>query len=135
MPLHVSAYLRIVTPPRFREKPFYAKLTTFSTAQGTKNETKLIADPKSTSKINVRSRWTVFKILLMPAVKTFCMETRLYNILKTTNATKFIKSISESTYEVVFGTLSYLVLFISKIKTADILNLLSVKYLAKVYCF
>ena len=65
MPLHVSAWLRIVTPPRFREKPFYVKLTTFSTA---KNETKLIADLKSTSKINMRSRWTVFQILLMSAV-------------------------------------------------------------------
>ena len=31
------------------------------------------------------------------------METRLYNIFKTTNATKFIKNILESTYEVVLG--------------------------------
>ena len=68
MPLHVSAQLRIVTPPRFREKPFYVKLTTFSTAQGTKNQIKPIADPKSTLKINMRSRWTVFQILLMSAV-------------------------------------------------------------------
>ena len=45
---------------RFREKPFYIKLTTFSTAQGTKNETKPIVDLKSTSKVNMRSRWRVF---------------------------------------------------------------------------
>ena len=31
------------------------------------------------------------------------METRLSNILKTTNAAKFIKAILESTYEVVLG--------------------------------
>ena len=32
------------------------------------------------------------------------METRLSNILKTTNATKFIKTILERTYKVVLGT-------------------------------
>ena len=32
------------------------------------------------------------------------METRLCNILETTNATKFIKTILESTYKVVLGT-------------------------------
>ena len=32
------------------------------------------------------------------------METRLSNILKTTNATKFIKTILESTYKVELGT-------------------------------
>ena len=32
------------------------------------------------------------------------METRLSNILKTTNTTKLIKTILESTYEVVLGT-------------------------------
>ena len=31
------------------------------------------------------------------------MKTRLRNILKTTNATKFIKTILESTYKVVLG--------------------------------
>ena len=36
--------------------------------------------------------------------KWFCMETRFSNILKTTNATKFIKTILESTYKVVLGT-------------------------------
>ena len=32
MPLHVSAKLHIATSPRFRKKPFYVKLKTFSTA-------------------------------------------------------------------------------------------------------
>ena len=32
------------------------------------------------------------------------METKLSNILKTTNITKFIKTIIENTYEVVLGT-------------------------------
>ena len=32
------------------------------------------------------------------------METRLSNILKNTNAAKFIKTILESTYKVVLGT-------------------------------
>ena len=32
------------------------------------------------------------------------METRLYNILKTKKATKFIKTILESTYKVVLST-------------------------------
>ena len=32
MPLRISAYLRILTPLRFQEKPFYVKQTTFSTA-------------------------------------------------------------------------------------------------------
>ena len=38
------------------------------------------------------------------AFKRFCMETRLSNILKNTNATKFIKTIPESTYKVVLDT-------------------------------
>ena len=55
----------------------------------------------------MRSSWTVLQILLMQqlfAFKRFCMEMRLSNILKTTNATKFIKTILESTYKVVLGT-------------------------------
>ena len=55
MPLHVSVWLRIVTPPRFQEKPFYVKLKTFSTAWATKNEIKPITDPKSILKITMRS--------------------------------------------------------------------------------
>ena len=52
----------------FPEKPFYVKLKTFSTSYRTKNETKLIADSKSTSTINMRSPRTVSQILLMSAV-------------------------------------------------------------------
>ena len=44
------------------------KLTTFSTALGTKNYIKPIADPKSTLKINTRSRGTVLQMLLMSVV-------------------------------------------------------------------
>ena len=40
----------------------------------------------------------------MSAFKRFCMETRLNNILKTTDITKFIKTILKSTYKVVLGT-------------------------------
>ena len=38
------------------------------------------------------------------AFQKFCMETRLRNILKTTNATKFIKTILESSHEVLLST-------------------------------
>ena len=64
-------------------------------------------DKTNTSKIDMRSSWTVLQILLMQqlfAFKRFCMEMRLSNILKTTNATKFIKTILQSTYKVVLGT-------------------------------
>ena len=54
--------------PRFREKQFYVKLTTFSTAKEAKNETKPVNDSEGESKIKVRSRWTVFLVLLMSAV-------------------------------------------------------------------
>ena len=40
---------------RFREKPVYLKLTTFFTAQETKNETKLITDSESSSKVKLRT--------------------------------------------------------------------------------
>ena len=40
------------------------------------------------------------------AFQRFCMETRLSNILKITKATKFIKTILESTYKVVLGKYS-----------------------------
>ena len=54
-----------------REKPFYVKLT-FSTTKETKNETKPVDNSESKSNIKVRSRWTVFPILLMSAVT--CVE-------------------------------------------------------------
>ena len=44
------------------------KLTTFSSAKKTKKETKPMRDSESTSKIKVRSRWTLSKILLMSAL-------------------------------------------------------------------
>ena len=53
--------------PRFREKPFYVKLTTFSTAKETKSETKPVTDSESKSKIKVKSGWTVSLVLLMSA--------------------------------------------------------------------
>ena len=55
----------------------------------------------------MRSRWTVFQILLMSAViciQNICMETRLSNILKTTNIEKFIKTNLKRTCKVVIGT-------------------------------
>ena len=110
MPLHVSTQLRIVTPPCFRENPFYGKLTTFSTAQETKIQIKPVADPKSTLKMNMKSSKTVFRILLMSAI--------ICNILKTTKARKFIQTIKESTYKVVLGTYNLVALtrsvFLSK---------------------
>ena len=53
-------------------------------------------DSERTFKIKGRPRWTVVKILLMPAV--ICMETRLSNFLKTTTVTKLTKAILESSY-------------------------------------
>ena len=55
-----------VTPPRFREKRFYVKLKHFLQPRKPKMR-KPIADPKRKSKINMRSRWTFFQILLMSA--------------------------------------------------------------------
>ena len=60
--------MHFVKQPRFREKSFYVKLTTFSTAKETKYETKLITDSERSRKINMRLRWTVFKILLTSTV-------------------------------------------------------------------
>ena len=55
MPFHVSAWLHIVTLPRFREKPFYLKQTTFFAAKETKNDTKPINDSDSSLKMKVGS--------------------------------------------------------------------------------
>ena len=53
---------------------------------------------------NMRSRWSEFWLCQqLFAYKRFCMETRLNNILKTTNTTKFSKTILVSTYKVVLG--------------------------------
>ena len=54
----------------------------------------------------MRSILTIFQILCQQlfAFKIFCMETRLNNILKTTNTTNFIKTILENSYKVLLGT-------------------------------
>ena len=59
---------RIVTQPRFRQKSFYVKLTTFSVAKNIEFDTKLMPYSESTSKMNMRSRWTVFEIFITSAV-------------------------------------------------------------------
>ena len=64
LPVHVSAELCIITQSHFREKPFYVKRTTFSTAKETKSETKPVNDSESKSKIKVRLPWTVFLVLV-----------------------------------------------------------------------
>ena len=86
----------------FRENSFIVKLTTFSTAKETKSETKPV-------NVSERSRWTVFLVLLISAVicvKRLCMETRLFNTFKTTNATRLSKTTVESSLKVLSGTFS-----------------------------
>ena len=61
---------------------------------------------ESTSKIKVRSRWTIFKILQIFAFKWFRMETRLLNISKNTKDENFIKTIIESSYKFLLGPYS-----------------------------
>ena len=61
------ARFRIVTQPRFREKLFYVKLTTFSTTKETKSVIKPVNDSGSKSKIKVRLPWAVFLVWLMSA--------------------------------------------------------------------
>ena len=79
------------------------KLTTFLLARTIENWAKLMLDSKRTFKIKVTSRWTVFRILLMSqlfAFKEFCIEKRLFNILKTTKVTKLTEAILKSSYRV-----------------------------------
>ena len=52
----------------FAKKTFYMKLTTFSTAKETKSKAKPVDDSESKSKRKMRSRWTLFLVLLMSAV-------------------------------------------------------------------
>ena len=110
MSLYVSAKLSIAAPSCFREKPIYVKVTTISTAQGTKNYIKAIVD-LSTFKINMTSRQFPKFCLCQQlfAFKRFCMGARLSNILKTTNATNLVKTVLESTYKVALGTFKLLV--------------------------
>ena len=60
-------------------------------------------DSERTFTVKVRLRWTPFEILLTPVViciQRFCMETRLSNILKTTNVTNLAKVIQENSSRV-----------------------------------
>ena len=58
----------MVMQPRFREKSFNVKLTTFSVAQNIKFGTKLMSYSQSMLKIKMGSPWMVFEIFLMSAV-------------------------------------------------------------------
>ena len=51
------------------------KLTTFSSAKKTKNETEPMRDSESISKTKVRSRWTFFECQQLFAFKKNFMET------------------------------------------------------------
>ena len=56
-----------------------------------------------TSKIKIKSPGHFLKFCLCQqlfAFKTFCMETRLYNIFKSKNATKLARPILKSSYKV-----------------------------------
>ena len=57
-------------------------------------------DSESTSKVKVRSPWTFSACQQLFAFKKNFMETRLYNIFKSKNATKLTKPIIESSYKV-----------------------------------
>ena len=91
--------------PRFRKKKVFVKLTTFSTAKKTKNETKRMGDPEVTSEIKVTPPWTFSKCQQLFPLKKFCMETRLYNIFKRQNATKLARPILKSSHKVLLETI------------------------------
>ena len=79
----------------------------FSTAQNTKIETKPIADPKSTWKINIRLPWTVFQILLMSAVICIwksLLGNEIKQDLKTYKYHNVNQDHSKRNYKVVLGT-------------------------------
>ena len=59
--------------PGFREKSFYVKLKTFFTAENIKFNTKITTNSECSSKMNMKSRWTVFEILPTSAVT--CIQT------------------------------------------------------------
>ena len=61
-----------------------------------KTDAETLIVPKIIFKIRPMLRWILFEILLMSANKDFCTETRLCNILKTTNTETLIKAILES---------------------------------------
>ena len=84
--------MRILKQPRFQYKRNFMKLTIFSVARTKDNQAKLITDSESFTRINVRSCWAIFLILLTSAA---IHKQRLSNIIKTTKAIilfiKFIK--------------------------------------------
>ena len=86
---------------KFSRKTILCETNNIFYSLGKQNETKTVADPKSTSKASMGSPWAVLQILICQqlfAVKRFCMETRFSNILKATNAANFIKTILESMF-------------------------------------
>ena len=76
----------IVTQPRFCENSFYVKLTTFSRANNIKFGTKMTTDSERSLKMMVRSRWTVFEILLMSAV------IRIWKIWHENETTRYLEN-------------------------------------------
>ena len=90
-PLLVSAQLHIVMQPRFQEKSFYVKLTTFSVAENIEFGTKLKPYSESSSKTRLRSCWT------------FAWKQE-YVISQKLQMPDFIKAILESSYKVLLGT-------------------------------
>ena len=94
----------------FSIKRSFVKLITFSSAKKTKNKTKPMRDSESTSKIKTKSRWTFSKFSLCQrlfAFNRYFMETRLYNIFKSKNATKLTKTIIESPYKVLLDEILF----------------------------
>ena len=71
MPLHVPHNYALLRRLVFEKNVFFVKLITFPTALETKNEIKPIADLKNASKINMKSRSTVFQVLLCQQLFAF----------------------------------------------------------------
>ena len=89
------------------------KLTTFSIAKKTKNETKPIRDSEGSPNMKVKSRWAFFQILpcqQLFAFKKYCMETKLYNIFKNKNTTNLTEPILKSSYKVLLEAVLYVTL-------------------------
>ena len=54
--------------PGFKHKRDFMKLKTFSVSRTNDNQARLITNSESTIKINARSRWAIFLILITLAV-------------------------------------------------------------------
>ena len=83
------------------------KIPIFILTRTIKSWVKWMLDSQRTFKIKIRLRWTVFEILLTSAIisfKKFWMETRLSNIIQTTNVTNFSKASLKSCN----GSISYI---------------------------